>query len=90
MPLHVGENHAKGGNRLQVRFFDRGSNLHSVWDTGIITRAQPKEDRWVADLIVIDTAEALAASQKGSVEDGRRDPCWRPGKPTRTPRRASG
>ena len=30
MPLHVGENHDKGGNNLQVRFFDRGSNLHRV------------------------------------------------------------
>jgi hypothetical protein len=25
MPLHVGENHDKGGNNLQVRWFDRGS-----------------------------------------------------------------
>ena len=36
MPLHVGENHDKGGNTLQVRWFDRGSNLHRVWDSGII------------------------------------------------------
>ena len=35
-PLHVGENHDKGGNDLQVRWFDRGSNLHRVWDSGII------------------------------------------------------
>jgi hypothetical protein len=69
MPMHVGENHDQGGNRLQVRFFDRGSNLHSVWDTGIISRAQPNEDRWVADLVAMDTPEALAAAQKGSVED---------------------
>ena len=27
MPMHVGENHDKGGNDLQVRWFDRGSNL---------------------------------------------------------------
>jgi hypothetical protein len=69
MPMHVGENHDKGGNRLQVRFFDRGSNLHSVWDSGIISREQPNEDRWVADLIAMDTPEALAAAQKGTVED---------------------
>ncbi len=42
MPLHVGENHDRGGNQLQVRFCDRGSNLHSVWDTGVIARAQPQ------------------------------------------------
>jgi nuclease S1 len=69
MPMHVGENHDQGGNRLQVRFFDKGSNLHSVWDTGIISRAQPNEDRWADDLFAMDTPEALAAAQKGSVED---------------------
>jgi hypothetical protein len=69
MPMHVGENHDQGGNRLQVRFFEKGSNLHSVWDTGIITRAQPSEHRWVDDLVAMDTPEALAAAQKGSVED---------------------
>ena len=69
MPMHVGENHDQGGNRLQVRFFDKGSNLHSVWDTGIISRAQSNEDRWVDDLAAMDTPEALAAAQKGSVED---------------------
>ena len=69
VPMHVGENHDQGGNRLQVRFFDKGSNLHSVWDTGIISRAQPNEERWVDDLVAMDTPEALAAAQKGSVED---------------------
>ena len=65
MPMHVGENHDQGGNRLQVRFFDKGSNLHSVWDTGIISRAQPNEDRWVDDLVAMDTPEALADRPEG-------------------------
>ncbi len=69
MPLHVGENHDKGGNQLQVRFFDRGSNLHSVWDTGIIAHAQPNEEKWVADLVAMDTPEAMRDAQKGTVED---------------------
>ncbi len=69
MPLHVGENHDKGGNQLQVRFFDRGSNLHAVWDTGIITKAQPNEEKWVAELVATDTREALAEARKGTVED---------------------
>jgi hypothetical protein len=90
MPMHVGENHDQGGNRLQVRFFDRGSNLHSVWDTGIISRAQPNEDRWVDELIAMDTPEALAAAQKGSSRIGRQRACWPPGRRTWTPQRASG
>ena len=36
MPLHVGDNDDKGGNRTQVRFFDQGTNMHSLWDSGMI------------------------------------------------------
>jgi hypothetical protein len=35
-PLHVGNGLDKGGNDLQVRWLKRGSNLHQVWDSGII------------------------------------------------------
>ena len=69
MPMHVGENHGKGGNQLQVRFFDLGSNLHSVWDTGIITRAEKDEGRWVDILAAMDTPEARQKAQGGTVED---------------------
>ena len=58
MLLHVGENHDKGGNNLQVRCFDRGSNLHHVWDSGIIDHTGWGEDGWLADLIAKDTHEA--------------------------------
>jgi len=30
MPLHVGDDHDKGGNRTQVRFYDRGTNMHRL------------------------------------------------------------
>jgi nuclease S1 len=69
MPMHVGENHDKGGNTLQVRFFDRGSNLHVVWDTGIITRAENDEGRWLDILATMDTPEARQKAQCGTVED---------------------
>jgi hypothetical protein len=69
MPLHVGENRDKGGNNLQVRWFDRGSNLHRVWDSGIIDHAGRGEDGWLADLIAMDTDEARRQFQGGSVED---------------------
>ena len=38
MPMHVGDNHDEGGNDTQVRFFDRGTNMHSLWDSGMIER----------------------------------------------------
>jgi hypothetical protein len=69
MPLHVGDNHDRGGNDTQVRWFDRGSNMHRVWDSGIIDHAGRGEDGWLADLIAMDTAEARAAAAKGTVED---------------------
>lgn len=35
-PLHVGRAEDKGGNDIQVRWWDSGTNLHSVWDSKII------------------------------------------------------
>ena len=49
-PCHVGDNHDKGGNQTQVRFYTRGSNMHRVWDTDMIERAGDSEDFWLADL----------------------------------------
>ena len=39
-PLHAGYADDKGGNTYQVQFAGRGTNLHSVWDSGLI-RAWP-------------------------------------------------
>lgn len=35
-PLHVGYGIDKGGNRIQINYNDKGTNLHSFWDSGII------------------------------------------------------
>jgi len=35
-PLHVGRASDWGGNRIRVKWFDKESNLHKVWDEGII------------------------------------------------------
>jgi hypothetical protein len=61
--------HDQGGNNLQVRWFDRGSNLHRVWDSRIIDHAGWGEDGWLAHLIARDTDEAREKAQAGSVED---------------------
>jgi hypothetical protein len=68
-PCHVGDNGDKGGNRTQVRFFDKGSNMHRLWDTDMIERTGNTEDSWLADLAALDTPEARAAAMKGTVED---------------------
>lgn len=38
-PLHAEDNDDKGGNTVQVQFFGRGTNLHSVWDGRVIRHA---------------------------------------------------
>ena len=35
-PMHVGKNNDFGGNKISVLFFSKKTNLHSVWDSGII------------------------------------------------------
>jgi S1/P1 Nuclease len=69
MPMHVGDNSDKGGNRTQVRFFDRGTNMHALWDSGMIQRVTDKEDLWIAELAAMDTPDALDAAGKGTIED---------------------
>jgi hypothetical protein len=69
MPLRVGDNHDKGGNTLQVRWFNSGFNLHRVWDSGILDRAGRGENGWLDDLIAMDTPEARRKAQAGSFEN---------------------
>ena len=38
-PCHVGANKDKAGNKTQVRSSDRGTNMHALWDSGMIQRA---------------------------------------------------
>jgi nuclease S1 len=69
MPLHVGDNHDKGGNQTQVQFFDDGTNMHRLWDSGMILRVGDTEDFWVADLTELDTLNKRNEAMKGTVED---------------------
>jgi len=35
-PMHISRKEDKGGNTIQLRFDDRGTNLHSLWDSKLI------------------------------------------------------
>jgi len=35
-PLHVGKPGDKGGNDVKLKYFGRDTNLHSIWDSGMI------------------------------------------------------
>lgn len=39
-PMHVGKGDDFGGNKVSVLFFSEKTNLHSVWDEGIIEQEQ--------------------------------------------------
>lgn len=39
-PMHVGKGTDLGGNLVEVQFFSKKMNLHSVWDEGIIEKEQ--------------------------------------------------
>lgn len=38
-PMHVGREADRGGNDTPVRFFDETTNLHTLWDAGLVQRA---------------------------------------------------
>ena len=74
-PVHVGHRADRGGNDLQVQFFDQGSNLHRVWDSGLIehskndkTDAEFEANRF-QDLATKITPELADQWSKGTVED---------------------
>jgi len=69
MPLHVGENHDRGGNDTQVTFCDEGTNMHRLWDTGMIERFSQSEDDWLKELTVLASPQSLETTSEGAVED---------------------
>ncbi|WJG09668.1 S1/P1 nuclease [Aliiglaciecola sp. LCG003] len=45
-PLHVGNGTDKGGNDVKLVFFWEDSNLHRVWDSGLIDKQQLSYTEW--------------------------------------------
>ncbi len=43
-PLHAGYLEDRGGNTYQLQAFMRGSNLHALWDTGLIKNLNEELD----------------------------------------------
>jgi hypothetical protein len=69
-PLHASDNDDRGGNEVHVRFLGRSTNLHAVWDTGILAPAVNGDERSYA--LRLDpqiTPADTAAWQKGTPAD---------------------
>jgi hypothetical protein len=68
-PVHVGDRMDRGGNDLQVQFFDEGSNLHRVWDFDVIEHECSDEDHWAAELTALASPARAAAWCRGTPAD---------------------
>ncbi len=53
-PLHAADNHDRGGNDLTLTYDGRPTNLHAVWDLGLIERELQTKlgPNWTPDLAV--------------------------------------
>ncbi len=69
MPLHVGDNHDRGGNDTQIQFFDQGTNMHRLWDSDMLVRGEADEVRALEILAAMDNQDARTLAMAGSVED---------------------
>ena len=67
-PLHVGRGDDRGGNEVVVLWFGEPSNLHSVWDSGLIGRAELSSTE-LAEKVDIATAEEVKAWQASTPLD---------------------
>lgn len=57
-PLHVGRVEDRGGNNIDVTFFDRPMNLHSLWDSGLIEHQHIGVKEYAIQLSTIKSTEA--------------------------------
>lgn len=81
MPLHVGNGTDLGGNKKRVKWMWRNSNLHIVWDSGMIDYKKFSYTELAAS-INFTTKEQVIVWQKATVRDwakesmALRDQCY--------------
>lgn len=62
-PMHLGRPEDLGGNKVQIRWFGRGTNLHSLWDRWLIDYTQMGQIEYVRYL------EDKFSAQKKDIEE---------------------
>lgn len=69
-PLHVGDRRDRGGNALQLQFFrDENTNLHQVWDSGLLRQGFRNEREVTNALFDLARKPEAQGWLKGGVED---------------------
>ena len=56
-PMHAGYGHDKGGNDLQIQFNGRGSNLHALWDSGMLNTRSLDNPGYLSRLLGLPTPD---------------------------------
>ncbi|CAO3401841.1 S1/P1 nuclease [Azospirillum palustre] len=67
-PLHATENGDRGGNEVAISFRGRQTNLHSIWDSGIIKASWGSIDSHRTDLIAM-APDAIHRWARGTPAD---------------------
>jgi len=67
-PLHCSDHHDKGGNEVKLSFFGRQTNLHSLWDSGLLAR-MGTEDELFTELNQGLTPKRTKKFAKGKLKD---------------------
>ena len=62
MPLHAGKPGDRGGNWVNVLWFDVPQNLHWVWDEGMILRQQLSYTEYTARLTADGRTDSVAVT----------------------------
>lgn len=65
-PLHCSDNKDRGGNGVRVVFHERQTNLHSVWDSGLLSRLAPADELFPA--LSAESMHRKKKWSKGTVE----------------------
>ena len=69
-PMHVGDRRDRGGNNLELQFFrDDYTNLHQVWDSGLLRNGHRNECELVDDLIDLARKPEARDWTRGHIED---------------------
>ncbi len=72
-PLHAGFADDRGGNTYQLQAFEKGTNLHAVWDSGLLREIEPNAAVLAARL---DEADLAMRSPMPSTSLGFAPAAW--------------
>src|SRR5690606_31977477 len=67
-PLHAGHRHDRGGNDYQLNYRGKGTNLHSLWDSGMLRTRKLDEDAWIERLRALPAPDVESIGRPRSEE----------------------